>query len=427
MIDAALVFSAKTDIQGSHAVVLEKCGVVRAGTEGGNAKIGALANFLALLRRFGIRNSVKLMPLPNRQLRLRIGDFASDVIRKLFERVGAFDFEVAAPVAVGVDVGDAVRAQFFIVRFGPLGGAEKPRFLAVPRAINDGALRLPSGLHQLPKRARLFEHRDHPGNRIFCAVHPAIVMVSANHPLVGKSETLNFSNHVVDRLDLPVRFHFQMDLRRARANVVGDSESAAPSFRGDAAGERRQQWLRVRVRNWQYGNFCDGGGLLDLQPFRIFRGAHARRERIAGIERHVRDAPALHTVRGTKRSGRKGFAMDESILMRIGVDEAAYRAVLGGDFRLDSAPRVIVASDDDLALHGNAHAVELLVVFRNAVIDVDQRGGDVTVDGIRVVSWQLFGLLIRSEILGERGFLKFGGKLRTAFDQFDDAFFRRRK
>jgi hypothetical protein len=59
--------------------------------------------------------------------------------------------------------------------------------------------------------------------------------------------------------------------------------------------------------------------------------------------------------------------------VRIGIDEAAYRAVLGSDFRLDPSPRVIVASDDDFAFHGNAHALKLLVVFRNTVVDVDKR------------------------------------------------------
>ena len=101
--------------------------------------------------------------------------------------------------------------------------------------------------------------------------------------------------------------------------------------------------------------------------------------------------------------------------------------MLGGDFGLDAAPRIAVARDDDGALHGDAHALELLVVFRNAVVHVDERRGDVAVDGVRVVGGQLLGLLIRSGILRERRLLQLGGEFRCGLDEFDDALFRRGK
>ncbi len=68
--------------------------------------------------------------------------------------------------------------------------------------------------------------------------------------------------------------------------------------------------------------------------------------------------------------------------------------MFGGDFRLDAAPGVVVAGDDNFAFYGNAHAVELLVVFGNSVVDVDERSGDVAVDGVSVVGRKLLGLLI---------------------------------
>ncbi len=48
-----------------------------------------------------------------------------------------------------------------------------------------------------------------------------------------------------------------------------------------------------------------------------------------------------------------------------------------------------VARDDDGALDGNAQAVELFVIFRDAVVDVDQRRGDVAIDGVGVIRREL--------------------------------------
>ena len=42
--------------------------------------------------------------------------------------------------------------QFVGVRLGPFGGAQQAGLFAVPDAINDGALRLPSLLQQLAER-----------------------------------------------------------------------------------------------------------------------------------------------------------------------------------------------------------------------------------------------------------------------------------
>ena len=86
--------------------------------------------------------------------------------------------------------------------------------------------------------------------------------------------------------------------------------------------------------------------------------------------------------------------MDESVFVRIGKNEAADGAVLGSNLGLDTAPRVVIARDDDLALHGNAHAIELLVIFRDAVVHVDELSGDVSVDRVRVIGGKLLVALI---------------------------------
>src|SRR5207302_7175947 len=114
--------------------------------------------------------------------------------------------------------------------------------------------------------------------------------------------------------------------------------------------------------------------------------------------------------------------LDESVFVRIGKNEAADGAVLGSNLGLDTAPRVVIARDDDLALHGNAHAIELLVVLRDTVVHVDELSGDVSVDRVRVIGGKLLGLLIRGGILRKRGLLKLGCEFRAAFDQLNSAF-----
>src|SRR6266436_427419 len=277
---------------------------------------------------------------------------------------------------------------------GPFGGAQESRLFAVPRAIDNGALRLPSGLDQLTENPRLFNDGNLTGDGIFRAVNPAIMVVAANHPLIRKSGTLNFSDDVVDGLDGPVRFHFEMNFRRARAYVVGHAEATAPLCRSHAAVQRREQRLRVGIRNRQNRNLGDRGGFFDLQALGVFRGANARRERVAWIVRHVRNAAPLNSIGRAEGAGGKCLSLIKSVFVRIGEYEAADSAVFGSNLGLDAAPGVVVTGDDDLALHGNTHAVELLVVFGNSVVDLDERGGDVAVDRVGVVSGELLGLLI---------------------------------
>src|SRR5262249_28898216 len=123
---------------------------------------------------------------------------------------------------------------------------------------------------------------------------------------------------------------------------------------------------------------------------------------------------------------RKRFASLEAVFAGVGVDEAAHGAVFAGDFRLDAAPGAAVFDDDDSAIDRNAQPGQQLVVFRDAIVNEDQRCGDVAVDGIRVVSGKLFVLLIGRRILRYGRLLQLGGELGAAFDQLNGALFWRR-
>src|SRR6266566_8743804 len=154
MVDASAVFAAKAEIQRRHAVVLQKRGVVRPRAERRNSQVRALADFFTLLRGSCVRDVAEPGAGPNAEFCFRVGDIPSHVVAEFFEGVRPFYVEIAAPVAVRIDVRYGVRAQFLVVLLGPFRRAKKPRLLAIPRAVNDGSLRLPARLNQLPKRPR---------------------------------------------------------------------------------------------------------------------------------------------------------------------------------------------------------------------------------------------------------------------------------
>ena len=76
--------------------------------------------------------------------------------------------------------------------------------------------------------------------------------------------------------------------------------------------------------------------------------------------------------------------------------------MLGGDLGFHAAPRLIVLGDHDRAFDRDAQAVELFVVFGQAVVHEDQRRGDVAVRRIGVVGRKLFRFLVRCRIDRQR-------------------------
>ena len=148
-----------------------------------------------------------------------------------------------------------------------------------------------------------------------------------------------------------------MNLRRAWAEVIGDAKAPAPSFRSHAPSQRGKQRPGVGIRYRQHGNLGDRACFFHLQPLGVFGGSHARSERVPGIKRHVRDAAALDAIRRAVGPGRERLSRDKSVLVRVGVNQAANGAMFGGNLGLDPAPGMVLARDDNLPLHGNTHTV----------------------------------------------------------------------
>ncbi len=196
--------------------------------------------------------------------------------------------------------------------------ANQARFFGVPRAKNNGAIGLPPRFHEFAHGTSLFHQGDQAGNRIFRAVHPGVMMVAANDPLIGVRCAGNFSDHVVNGFQAaPIRFHFQVHFSSAWADVISHAQTAAPRSRSNRSGNRRKQRFRIAIRNRQHRNFCDDWNIFQVEPLCVLGCANARCQRIARINWIVGHATALHAIAGTPRSRRKSFPLLEAVLVGI--------------------------------------------------------------------------------------------------------------
>ena len=128
------------------------------------------------------------------------------------------------------------------------------------------------------------------------------------------------------------------------------------------------------------GNLRHIGGALGRDALAVGQIGHrgnSRRGGIAGIAEQVLDGAALHRGIGTPRPLGILVALEIAVIPRIGVDDDACRPVLLRNKRLHPAKVFSVADDDDLALHVNAHLLQLLEVLKTAIVGVNHLGGNV--------------------------------------------------
>src|SRR5689334_4793716 len=108
--------------------------------------------------------------------------------------------EVAAIVSVAVEIRYRVLVQLRRMRLDPFRRAEQSRLLPIPRRIDDRALRPPPLLPELAERASFFQFGDETRDRILRAVDPGVVVIAANHPLIGLARAGELGDHIVERL-----------------------------------------------------------------------------------------------------------------------------------------------------------------------------------------------------------------------------------
>src|SRR5215510_9897386 len=97
----------------------------------------------------------------------------------------AADREKSACVVVRIDVENSFLLKLVCMRFSPLRGTDQGLFLAVPGTEDDRAFWAPAALGQLTHSLSFCKNGNHPADGIFGAIHPRVVMVAPNHPLIG--------------------------------------------------------------------------------------------------------------------------------------------------------------------------------------------------------------------------------------------------
>ncbi len=164
--------------------------------------------------------------------------------------------------------------------------------------------------------------------------------------------------------------------------------------------------MRVGVGDRDDRDLQDRRSIGDGQPLGVLGRADAGGQRIAGEQHHVGDRAALDSPRRPGGPVGIGDLRRIAVVPRVGVDDAADCAVVLRQLRLQAAPALAVAGDDDLALDVDPHPLERLVVVGHAVVDVDQGRGDVAVALISDVGGQRGLGRARSRVARDRRLLQ---------------------
>ena len=268
----------------------------------------------------------------------------------------------SAGAGVAIHVHRRLRLQLGREILDPLGRSEQPLLLAVPADEQDAAPRPPALLHHVAHRARDRHHRDVAADRIRRAERPRVAMRADDDPFVRRHRAGNPADDVDQAALRVVHLQLHVDLRRPGTDVVGDRQRAAPRLRRDRPVQPLEQLDAVAIRHRLHRNRRERLDLVHRHPLDARLRRPAGRRRIAGIARHVHHAAALNHAPAAERTVGIHVALEVAVLVRIRVDEAGDRAVLGRDLRLDAAPAAAVAREHDLALHVDA---ELLRASRS--------------------------------------------------------------
>ena len=413
MIDApALFLTAKADVERGQAEMLEIGGIIGAGAKRAEREIPALLG--CGQRGFVQPTDLVIRPDPDcggtprgdGRAGFRVDHVGGDAVHEMLEIVATLGLQETAAIAVGVDVDHALGLQLGGVLFGPFGRAEQHRLFGIPAGVDDGPRRSPAFRPERTERFGLRHHRHVAGQRIGCTEDPAVMVVAAQHPLVGIDRALQLGDDVVHRLLRPVGLDREMYLDRpVAAHVIRYRQSAMEGRGRDRSAEPLQQFLRVAIRHRQYRDFQDRLCIGARQAFGPRHRSDTGRQRIAGIDRHVGDRAALYAVGVARAAFGIDVAFAIAVIGRIGIDDRADRAMFLRQLRLQPAPADTVARYRDLALHIDAAPGERLVIVRQAVIYVDEVSGDVAVALEGDIGGQRAGGVGRGVVARDRWFL----------------------
>src|SRR5882724_3420480 len=150
-----------------------------------------------------------------------------------------------------------------------------------------------------------------------------------------------------------------MYFRRARSYVIREGQGTTPTLRPCRALQSFEQILCVAIGNRKNRDASERLHVLQRQALRIFCGSYLRSEWVAGMDGHIHDTAALHSVWWTPRSLRKSVSFKIPVIPGIRIDQAPKGAVFAGDFGLYTAPVMSVSRDNDSSLHRDSHLFQL--------------------------------------------------------------------
>ena len=275
---------------------------------------------------------------------------------------------------------------------GPLGGSEESPFLTIPQREYESAARLPTRFQQLAERPCRFEKSRRAARRIRCAIHPCVMMVAVDDPLVGEGNAIDAGDDVVQRPLLPVEHELQLHAGRPGTQVIGDRQRAPPVLRRDRPAKRLQQRQRIAVRDREHRDFQDCLRVGDRQLTAARLRSPPGRQRIARVNRHVDHTAPLNAELRSEGPSRIHVSLVIAVVTRVRIDQASHRTMFPGHFGFDAAPASPVTRDDDLALDAHAPLLETRVILGNTVVNIHELRRDIAVTGVRVEGWQLAGV-----------------------------------
>ena len=103
--------------------------------------------------------------------------------------MGAFHAEETAAVLIAIDVNDAFGSKLVFVGLHPFGRSQESWLFAIPAAVDHGAFGPPTFLGEFADASRLLQERYCSAERVLSASDPAVVVVAADHPLIGQLRT----------------------------------------------------------------------------------------------------------------------------------------------------------------------------------------------------------------------------------------------
>ena len=314
----------------------------------------------------------------------RIGHHTRRRAQQRLERRGAAAAEARTRKrAVFIDVGNDVRAQRILELLDPFRRADEPPLLGVPGREDDGARGLLAAARERRKRARRLEHTHGAAHIVARARSPGVAMAADHNPFIWPPTAADHADGVPDLMEgasATLGLHVHPRARRPRPDVIMERQPALPALRHGRSGHRLEEAARVPVTHRDDRNLGDVERIFG-KASRPFDGRPAGR---GGIAVAVHHAAALDPVRVAHRPLGVHVAPEVAVVLRIGIHDEPHRAALLRLARLDAAEGPAVAGDRDLACHTDAEGIECLVVFDEAVVDVDDVRRRVTVPGVAV-------------------------------------------